>query len=350
VLAAFLVLALLEGIASLVYVGRDVAAKTKWRIFEPDRELVTRFDPDLGWCANPGRHVLNRADHSAEENVDAQGFRGTREFAREVPPGKVRALASGDSFTFGTGVADDQTWCEGLARHEPRLETVNLGVGGYGIDQAYLRYCRDGARLDHDLHLFAFITEDVLRAVIPASSAEKPRLVIEADELRVLDVPVRRRSAWERTFRQAGGVVSELRLVQGARYLAGQRERPNLSEDDEARALAIAIFEHLARLAKERGCELVLVHLPVEDERSGGSVDVLRLFFETEARRLGIGWIDLLDDFRALSSEEHASLYLRRPSPGTGHYNPKGHEFVADLIARRLREIPTVSARLDGRP
>ena len=46
---------------------------------------------------------------------------------------------------------------------DPRLETLNMGQGGYGVDQAYLWYKRDAAKFEHQVHLLAFITDDFVR-------------------------------------------------------------------------------------------------------------------------------------------------------------------------------------------
>jgi len=347
VIGAVLVV-LMEGAASLLLVGHSVVNRTNWRFTERRREITSRFDAELGWTTNENFGDPAGFGPTAPVHTNSQGFRGLEVFERAVPTGRVRALASGDSFTFGTGVGDEQTWCEELERKIPSLETVNLGIGGYGIDQAWLRYRRDGASLDHDLHLFAFITEDILRAVIPATwGAEKPRVTVEGESLVVSGVPVRKASPFARTLRQAGGFLQDLRLVELAGSIAGGKgERPQLSEDDEARGLALAVFADLAKLAKERHCELVLLHLPIESEYFGGSADVLRLYFKKEVARRGVAWIDLFDEFRALSPEEHASLYLRPPAHGAGHYNAKGTGFVAEAIARKLRDLPSVQSRL----
>jgi hypothetical protein len=348
ILVAGALLALVEGAASFVLVGHTVATRTRFTFVDADREFTTRFDPEIGWCGTPGFADPTGFGKEAPVHVNGQGFRGTRDVPREVEKGRVRALLSGDSFTFGTGVADDATWGVGLTRLEPRLETVNLGVGGYGIDQAFLRYRRDGLPLDHDLHLFAFITEDVLRAVVPpAWGAEKPRLVLEGEELRVTGVPVVRAPRWRRTMRQVGGFLRELRTVALLERVAGAGDaRPLLGQDVEARTLAVRIFQELGALARERDVTLAIVHLPIESELGGGSADVLRSFFRTECERRGIVFLDLFDEFRALPPEEHASLYLRKPAFGAGHYTAKGHELVAGMIWRKLGALPAVRERL----
>jgi len=48
-----------------------------------------------------------------------------------------------------------------LAELDPQLETINMGLVGYGVDQAYRWYRRDAA--DVDVHISAFIMHDFMR-------------------------------------------------------------------------------------------------------------------------------------------------------------------------------------------
>ena len=46
-------------------------------------------------------------------NTNADGFRGEQEFALKKDSSKTRILLLGDSFTFGEGVSDDETYAHG---------------------------------------------------------------------------------------------------------------------------------------------------------------------------------------------------------------------------------------------
>lgn len=103
-------------------------------------------------------------------------------------------ICSGDSFTLGYGVRDDETWCHQLMQLDDRLETVNMGQGGYGFDQAYLWFRRDGVRLAHHVQVFAFISDDFRRMErVEFIGYAKPVLRVVGDSLRVDNVPVPRR-------------------------------------------------------------------------------------------------------------------------------------------------------------
>src|SRR5439155_1903766 len=114
-----------------------------------------------------------------------------------VPDGKVRIICSGDSFTLGFGVDNTHSWCELLSSLEPRLETVNMGQGGYGVDQAYLWYKRDAAKIGHQAQLLAFVTDDFYRMQSSSFSGYgKPVLEVEDGRLVVKNAPVPRQNSF----------------------------------------------------------------------------------------------------------------------------------------------------------
>jgi len=157
--------------------------------------MHTRYDQELGWVNKPDMDIPDMYGSGISLKTNSQGFRADHDFDLSVPPGKLRIICSGDSFTLGYGVRNDETWCQLLTALDSRLETVNMGQGGYGVDQAYLWYKRDGLKLQHQIHLLAFITQDFQRM----EGSEflgygKPVLDIENNSLVVKNVPVPNRA------------------------------------------------------------------------------------------------------------------------------------------------------------
>ncbi|MSR47520.1 MAG: SGNH/GDSL hydrolase family protein [Planctomycetes bacterium] len=259
-------------------------------------------------------------------------------------------MVCGDSFAFGTGVADDETWEIELERLDPRLETVNFGVGGYGLDQAWLRYRRDGARVEHRLVIVAFITEDLVRMVTPMPwGADRPWLGITGDELEVRNVPVIKSPHVLRSVRQAGFFARELYLGKVICRLAEDDAASRAADDREASMsqLTLRLITEFDALAQQRGAHVVFVHLPIESERGGGSIDALRSEFAAKAAAVGADWIDLLAEFRALSDADHARLFLHRPAAAAGHYDVAGTAFIGALLHQKLHALAAVKERLD---
>src|SRR5439155_12092273 len=77
----------------------------------------------------------------------------------------VRIAAFGDSFTHCDGVANSFTWEYLLERLNPALEVLNFGVGGYGTDQALLRYELEGMAFHPHIAILGFLPENIHRVV-----------------------------------------------------------------------------------------------------------------------------------------------------------------------------------------
>jgi lysophospholipase L1-like esterase len=124
---------------------------------------------DLGYSELPGRPNELRRVERPEFSVDVQlnplGFREPR-LPSTKPPGTVRIVALGDSFTQGYGVEEDQSWPRRLevllhARDPRPHEVVNLGVPGAN-PRDYLSYLRDpGLAYQPDVVLVMVMANDV---------------------------------------------------------------------------------------------------------------------------------------------------------------------------------------------
>ena len=189
ILILAVLLALVEGLASYGLFLRDMQDPPKTKA--PARQFYAKYDPDLGWVNKPNLDIVDVYGPGGDVKTNVQGFRNDHNIETAVPLGKGRILCSGDSYTFGYGVDNAHTWCQLLAKLEPRLEAVNLGGDGYGSDQAFLRYKRQAATIDHQVHFFAFITDDFYRMLADSFLGyAKPLLEIENGKLAVKNVPV----------------------------------------------------------------------------------------------------------------------------------------------------------------
>lgn len=340
-------LVLIEGLASIALTCGELRRDAKAPLAERQH---TRYDPELGWVSIPDASLLDLYGPGVFLRTNSRGFRGARETTPEVPLGRRRVVCSGDSFTLGYGVDDNQTWCARLGVLLPGVETVNLGQGGYGIDQSYLLFRRELPRLAHDVHLFAFITEDFLRM----ESKEflgygKPVLRLGAGgALEVDNVPVPRGAFAVPWLAQNARFVAALRTFQLAQAWLPRRARRAPSADMSV--LALRVFGELARLADERHAALVLVHLPMFEELDPGPWDDLRAWLEEEASRRGLVYVDLLPELRGISRASAERLFLARGQldypAADGHYGVEGNARVAELLRERLLRLPAARDRL----
>jgi hypothetical protein len=337
-----LVLCLVEGVASLTRCAALVAAREQRPLAE---RAHTEYDAELGWVNRPNVSLPDLYGPGASLHTNAQRFRGTRDVTARVAPGRVRVVCSGDSFALGYGVGDEATWCHRLEALDARIEAVNMGQGGYGIDQSYLWFARDGAPLEHHVHVFSFIVEDFARMRATSFFGyAKPRLRLDGDRLVAEGVPVPRVSFLFPWLAQNAGLAEELRSVSLLRALAVRSglldAAATARRDAEVPRLAAAVFESLARMHRDARRRLVLVYLPMQDERSDDSTRELRAFVAREARRLGVPFVDGVERLRALEPADVAALYIQAAAvdfpAAAGHFNERGNRWAAEWILPAL--------------
>ncbi|MCI0585293.1 MAG: hypothetical protein L0323_00470 [Planctomycetes bacterium] len=330
---------------------------------ESPPDTTGRFDPELGWTLRPGS---SRRD----ESVGALGARGPREYARAKPGGTLRLLCFGDSFTFGAEVADAEAWPAQLEAARPRLEAINFGVGGYGTDQALLRFRRLGRDLGADAVLVGFLLENVGRNVnryrplyYPATGipGAKPRFRLEGEDLVLLPQPFPTREAFARAV-EDGSVLSllsegehwsrgtlpgPLRLSSLARLAAAYRayslrqtRRLLLDERAEPFRVTVALLEAFHREALACGArEAPVLVFPREEEMEalvGRDERYWKGLLEA-LRTRSVPFLDLAEPlaaaYRAAREDPSAPAVYR-----AGHLSPLGNRIVAETLLGWARE------------
>jgi lysophospholipase L1-like esterase len=197
-----------------------------------------RTDPELGWTLRPLVRSLEGGEAwQADLKTNALGFRDEEHGPKA--PGVTRVAVLGDSFVFGSGVGQDETLTRRLAALlGPGYDVVNLGVPGYGTDQALLTLRRFGPRLSPDVVLAGFFWNDVMEN----DSAEiygmrKPRFLLERGALTLVPAgETRGRPAAERV---AAALAARSHLVTLALRALGTVPGGNAPVDREERPVMV---------------------------------------------------------------------------------------------------------------
>jgi hypothetical protein len=194
------------------------------------------FDAELGWSIQPGGRIdyeQRRSGRNFSYIANAQGFRANREYDHEPPADMLRVAAFGDSFTHCDDVGYDDCWIAAMMARDPGLEVLNFGVGGYGPDQAYLRYQRLGQQFDPDIVLIGFMSENIRRSVnvyrpfyLPdgGQPMTKPRFRIVDGELVLLPNPMQSLADYQRLLDDPATTLAafgENDMIYQVRYRSG---------------------------------------------------------------------------------------------------------------------------------
>src|SRR5215208_4377511 len=158
-------------------------------------DTYLRFDGYLGWAPAPN---FVRRSSGQVFRTNSVGMRAEREYPFDAPAGVARIAAFGDSFTYCAEVTQDACWVPQLESAWPGTEILNYGVIGYGPDQAWLRYQRDGRSYSPCAVLIGYFVEDIDRVVNrfrpfidPNDSVvlSKPRFLLDGEGLKLLPNP-----------------------------------------------------------------------------------------------------------------------------------------------------------------
>jgi hypothetical protein len=318
----------------------------------PAERMHTRYDPELGWVNVPSTARADFYGPGRALHINAQGFRGTQDTPERAAH---RIVCSGDSFTLGYGVSDDETWCAELATLSPGLETVNMGQGGYGIDQAYLWYRRDGLALDHDLQILAFVHDDFVRMTSDHFLRYgKPVLRVRDGGLAVENVPVPRTAYLQPWITQNLDLLTSLYTFEVLRRIAQAWAPAPSPPSTDVAAVALRVFEELRALHRARGSRLLLVYLPMRADGAAGPADGWRSYLAAQLARREIPFLDLVPELRRVGAAERETLFIPAGAidfPGAeGHYTAAGNRFVATRLLEALRHDPLTASQLGLAP
>lgn len=158
---------------------------------------LMRYHPQLGWTLSPlwqGRHK-----HHDFDVAYSTGLFGFRNSGAHPPLSvgnktKPRIALIGDSFTFGFGVEDNETFHALLSVADTKSEYINGGIPGYSTDQQYLfiKHSMDGFAIDHYILVF-YLGNDLLDNPLPfplQASRGKPFFELRDQQLYLNNTPV----------------------------------------------------------------------------------------------------------------------------------------------------------------
>ena len=295
----------------------------------PEAERLNDYDSQLGWVNMKNRRVVDRYGPNKNATHNAGGLRATREYTAAIPVGRYRIIFLGDSFTYGVGAGDAGTYAAQLESLAPSIEAVNMGVAGYGVDQMYLSYMREGGRLDTNLLVLAFIGDDLRRMKLTAflTQSPKPRLFLSGDHLTVTNVPVptwgvATRRGWLEEFPNSLALVQILRSVYDM-----------FVQDYDPLPVAERVFADLNNVVSEKHQRFAVVYLPAQtDVTSDRQSPAARKLQDTAARN-HIPFFDLTSSFKEALAREGGPLF------GKAHYSEAGYKVIAELLLNELRKV-----------
>jgi hypothetical protein len=252
------------------------------------------------------------------------GDHGTRSNG-ETPPRSQRPfiLAVGDSFAFGDGVDDQESWPAVLERLTGG-RVINAAVPGFGLDQTVLRAEQLAAIYTPDVIIVSFIPHDVLRCEMSYwSGLPKPYFHIDSTGLHLHPAPVPPPPAIVRHVLSMSVAIDTLFPIFG--HWQGPRE---LVVHPRGREVACLLMERLAALGRAHAARIVLLAQPQAPDTVPEDLDTANGVM-TCARSNNLEVLDLFPVIGDLPPEQRKSLFPR-------HMSADGNRLIAAQLATFL--------------
>ncbi len=195
VVSLFITLVALEGVLRLALFSETFAVpalRQPWRYADSGHEddfwklaflfragehaqRVGRLDPALGWAPEGGPdNPLGLISDMPYRIEDIQ---------RPI-------LFYGDSFVAGATPTLAERIPQQLAHLMPQRSVLNYGVGGFGVDQIYLRFQQSAGRFRDAVALVGILTQDLDRGILAIRTGQKPYFDLENGRLAPRGLPI----------------------------------------------------------------------------------------------------------------------------------------------------------------
>ncbi len=339
------------------------------------------YDRDLGWAPKPDARSVY-----GHYRYNSVGIRSPDEYSLSPPPDTLRIMILGDSFTHGSDVYYEDSWGYQLERNLNMsgiaAEVLNLGVGGYGIDQAYLYWKKLGRRFSPHIVIFGFMAYNVkrnvniLRAILNPQEENffsKPRFIYHNNALKLINSPTPppedigsilddfenwelakyefffRPEKYENSFWLNSKLISFFDLA--FRYMRGKLIRIREEDSryvlqDEPAQISLRIIEAFKYEVERAGSKFLIVHLPyresLKDLHYGNPLIYRQLLKEIRSRYQLIDPVNNM--FEKAEGVSVDSLFIKKK----GHYNAEGNKVIADSITKYLRQYEIHKPRSPG--
>jgi hypothetical protein len=298
-----------------------------FRIFDLDRQIEHEIDDELYWRFRPNQQGFfwmgNASFRSPETRINNLGLRGADvELSRSA---KTRILVLGDSYAFGSGVGDDETFCAVLEKTlDNKVEVINGGITGFGIFQMQRLFYRLDPRLDPQIVLMAFPTGDIFRQ--PFATPDEERAYLEAERKRK-----RLRSFSQfATFLYRKYYYAKSRLTGQTRAVPSEippnaADFSGLWQKDQAR------IAEMAEACKRSGALLVIMPWPQHTNATWDNMVLAGVRALAESDSV-VGLVDL---GQALAPYPKDQLIIA----GDGHPSAMAHKIAGLYLAEAMKKL-----------
>lgn len=325
---------------------------------------VSQWDPYVGFTNIPGLTGYSAtSDYVMHVTINSRGLRD-REFDYAKPRNVFRIGLFGDSFTFGEGVQNDETYAkilERLLNAPPRsgpgpgmtIEVLNFGVGKTGTSHQLAFFQKEGTKYQLDLVVLGFLArndfddnwggvfylrgDSLIHNPGAYSTVRRMQRVLYATPGYKWAAT---RSHLVNLFRKTATIMDDRARTRRAASVNETGKEASADTNLQRVRLTARLIEEFSRQAGGHGAAFLLVNLPARGQKPAseyGSEEVPPVYVSNCARLLKevrdkeIPVLDLVPAFSTLPASTH---YFTNDA----HMTRLGHQAIARNLHQYLEK------------
>ena len=318
---------------------------------KPFINAVSWQEPSNVFGFTMARNFGGRGPLDVWVKTNSQGLRSDVEHQWAKPPGDIRILGLGDSFTFGWGVSLEDSFLTRLGhtlkkKTGSNIETINAGVPGWNLNHYYVYLREKGIRYSPDVIVLSYFINDVpvtIQETIPADPKHQMGYEHQGGPLRSsylfnfvksLANNIRRKNRFKRIdhLSKLEARWKEMAKQRGSLIVESSREQTHASSQ-----IIKTLFQKIQVLANQHDSRLIIMLIPDVGQLHQPELQHINRVLASITKEMKIPFIDMTPVFE--SSSDQKTFYFW---PKDWHTNALGHqkmeEALTPLVCQALQE------------
>ncbi|MDB9312308.1 hypothetical protein PN462_04265 [Spirulina sp. CS-785/01] len=312
----------------------------KWRFvqrYEAGKGLIKddslhRPHPSRGWTPQANLSVKINGN---QYTTNSQGQRDLEDY--QPNPDQYTVLIVGNSYTFGLDTDDSFVWPTLLENLDSRLNVINLGVSGYGLDQIYITLKETLQQYPPDLVIVAFISDDIFRMRFDFRDYKKPKLKIQNGQLKITNVPIK---GLEQTYKEIKNelVWYDIPILKLDNVISNLK----ISCQEVSYQLASKVFRAMQRITKENNAAFLLTYLAsFQEVETPDHISYGEKVFKQFVQEEKVAYLNTRPFFLARNQEGE--------NYQGGHYQEAEARLVSQQVYQKIQNLPSWQNFLETR-
>jgi len=282
----------------------------------------------------------------SQVSIDANNPLGLREDSLKLfSSSKKQILFYGDSFVDGVVSSRDYEIPRYITKRLNDAVAIDLGCGGYGLDQMYLLFMLTHAKASEPLIIFGiFVEDDLDRSILSVRTGQKPYFIERNGKLVLQGVPIDPIPSHYFSTNPPKIKSYLFRLVFKA-TIGKSKWAINKKTNDKI-IINTKIIEAIDTLCKSKGYSLLFVLFHGQHELASGGY-WQEAFLKDLLRHMNIQYVDTADLLRRYIRQHGVKLpdFYVNEGIGSGHHNDLGNLVISEGLIEYLSRENIISKK-----